>query len=143
MSRLSSEQSDVSADSLFHDISDNLEEHKSIPDPPMNQRLHNNSPNNKSPNTEIETDFLTILSKLRLKNINRIIFAHININSIRNKFHLLTSNLNGKIDILMISETKLDNSFPKSEFIIPGYTEPYRMDRNRHGGGILLYIAKK
>ena len=40
----------------------------------------------------------------------------------------------------MISETKLDSSFPKSEFLIPGFTEPYRFDRNRNGGGILLYI---
>ena len=40
----------------------------------------------------------------------------------------------------MISETKLDNSFPKSEFLLPGYTEPYRIDRNCHGGGIFLYI---
>ena len=90
--------------------------------------------------TDKDTDFLTILGKLRLKNVNRIIFANININSIRNKFHLLTSDINNKIDILMISETKLDNSFPNGEFIIPGYTEPYRMDRNSHGGGILLYI---
>ena len=97
----------------------------------MNQNLHN---------VEKETDFLTNLSNLRLKNVNRIIFAHININSIRNKFHLLTSNISGKIDILMISETKLDNSFPKREFIIPGFTKPYRIDRNCHGGGILLYI---
>ena len=72
--------------------------------------------------------------------MNRIIFAHININSIRNKFNLLTDNISDKIDILMISETKLDNSFPKSEFLLPGYTEPYRIDRNCHGGGILLYI---
>lgn len=91
--------------------------------------------------TNKDTDFLTILVKLRLKNMNRIIFAHININSIRNKFHLLTSDINNKIDILMISETKLDNSFPKGEFNIPGFTEPYRMDRNCHVGGILLYIT--
>ena len=97
----------------------------------MNQNLYN---------VEKDSDFLTNLSNLRLKNVNRIIFAHININSIRNKFHLLTSNINGKIDILMISETKFDNSFPKREFIIPGFTEPYRIDRNCHGGGILLYI---
>ena len=74
--------------------------------------------------------FLTILGK----------FAHININSIRNQFQILTSDINNKIDILMISETKLDNSFPNGEFIIPDYTEPYRMDINCHGGGILLYI---
>ena len=40
----------------------------------------------------------------------------------------------------MIYETKLDNSFPRNEFLIPGYTEPYRLDRNCHGGGILLYV---
>ena len=80
----------------------------------MNLSLRNNSPTNKKYNTELETNFLSTLSKLRIKN------AHININSILNKFHLLTSNLSGKIDILMISETKLDNSLPKSEFILPG-----------------------
>ena len=74
------------------------------------------------------------------KNVNKIIFAHININSIRNKLSQLTNDIHGKIDILMISETKIDNSFPKSEFIIPGFHEPYRQDRNCHGGGILLYI---
>ena len=107
------------------------EEHEFTPDLLMNQNLYN---------VEKDSDFLSNLSNLRLKNVNRIIFAHININSIRNKFHLLTGNISGKIDILMISETKLDNSFPKREFIIPGFTEPYRIDRNCHGGGILLYI---
>ena len=86
------------------------------------------------------TDFLTSLHTLRLKNVNRIIIAHININSIRNKFHLLTNDIRDKIDILMISETKLDKSFPKNEFLIPGFTEPYREDRNCHGGGIILYV---
>ena len=72
--------------------------------------------------------------------MNRIIIAHINIISIRNKFHLLTNNIRDKIDILMISETKLDNSFPKNAFLIPGFKEPYRAERNCHGGGILLYV---
>ena len=40
----------------------------------------------------------------------------------------------------MISETKLDNSFPNNEFLIPGFTEPYRLDRDSHGGGLLLYV---
>ena len=105
----------------------------------MNQSL-DNFPINRKYSTDIGTDFLTILGDLCLKNVKRIIFAHITINSIRNKFHLLTSEINDKIGILMISETKLVSSFPKSEFLIPGYTEPYRFDRNRHGGGILLYI---
>ena len=77
-----------------------------------------------------------VLKHISLKNVNRIIFDDININSIRNKFHLLKDNITDKIDTLMISETKLYNSFPKSEFVLPGYTEPCRIDC--HDGGIFI-----
>ena len=40
----------------------------------------------------------------------------------------------------MISETKLDSSFPNGQFQIHGYSEPYRFDRNGNGGGILVFI---
>ena len=40
------------------------------------------------------------------------------------------------IDILIISKTKLDSSFPNGQFQIHGYSEPYRLDRNRNSGGI-------
>ena len=40
----------------------------------------------------------------------------------------------------MISETKLDNSFPEGQLLIEGYSKPYRIDRNSHGGGIMLYV---
>ena len=109
------------------------EENKSIPE--LSQGYQN-----KQGVIENETHFVTQLSNLRLKNVNRIIFAHININSIINKFSQLTNNIHGKIDILMISKTKIDNSFHKNEFTIPAFTEPYRQDRNCHGGGISLYI---
>ena len=42
----------------------------------------------------------------------------------------------------MISERKLDNSFPKGQFLIPGYSAPYRIDRNCHGGGIMLFLRE-
>ena len=42
----------------------------------------------------------------------------------------------------MISETKLDPSFPNGQFHIHGFSEPYRFDRNGNGGGILLYIRE-
>ena len=45
------------------------------------------------------------------------------------------------VDILLISETKTDSSFPSAQFKIEGYTT-YRSDRNSNGGGILLYVAK-
>ena len=38
--------------------------------------------------------------------------AYININSLRNKFDMLRNSVSQHIDILMISETKLDDTFP-------------------------------
>ena len=52
------------------------------------------------------------LRSLRLKNVSKIILGHLNINSIRNKFDFLAHQVQGNIDILIISETKLDESFP-------------------------------
>ena len=43
----------------------------------------------------------------------------------------------------MISETKLDESFPSGQFLLDGYSVPFRFDRNGNGGGILLYIRSK
>ena len=41
----------------------------------------------------------------------------------------------------MISETKIEESFPLSQFMINGFSMPYRLtDRNAHGGGILVYF---
>ena len=42
----------------------------------------------------------------------------------------------------MISETKIDESFSKSQFLIKGFSDPFRIDQNVHGGGILLYVRE-
>ena len=46
----------------------------------------------------------------------------------------------GKLDILIVSETKIDDSFPTSQFMINGYSKPYRLDCSRFSGGLLVYI---
>ena len=81
-----------------------------------------------------------ILQSLRLKNCDRIIIGHLNINSIRNKLGLLGDMIQDKIDILLVSETKINSSFPKEQFRLNGYGDPYRLDRNTEGGGLLLYF---
>ena len=50
-----------------------------------------------------------MLNWMRKKNPNHIIIAHLNINLIRNKFEMLKE-VGNKIDILLISETKLGRS---------------------------------
>ena len=79
---------------------------------------------------------------MRLTCKNNLIIAHLNINSIRNKFDLLKELISNSIEILVISETKSDPSFPRGQFHIDGYMPPIRADRNRHGGGLLIYIKE-
>ena len=76
---------------------------------------------------------------LRLKNPNRLICAHLNINFLGNKIDLLIDIIKNNIDMLIISETKLDSSFPNGQFQIYSYSESYRFDRNGNGGGILVF----
>ena len=39
-----------------------------------------------------------------------------------------------KIDIFLISEIKLDSSFPSGQFVIKGYSTLFRLDKNQNGG---------
>ena len=76
---------------------------------------------------------------MRLSCKNNLIIADLYINSIRNKFDLLKELVSDSIDILALSETKLDGSFPSSQFHIEGYMPPIRADRNRNEGGLLIF----
>ena len=60
----------------------------------------------------------------------------------RNKFDSLADIVNNNIDILVISETKLDLSVLTGQFHISDFFEPYSFDRNGNGGGIFLYICE-
>ena len=71
-----------------------------------------------------------------------IIVDHLNINSIRNKFDALSFIIDTNINILLISETKLDDLFSSAQFKLKGFCIPYRLDRNSKGGGLLLYFGE-
>ena len=91
---------------------------------------------------EHEENVLKILKSTRMKNVNRLIIAHININTLSNKFEFLKLLVQDNIDILVITETKLDNSFPSRQFTINGFNLPFRLDRNTDGGGVLVYLRE-
>ena len=91
---------------------------------------------------EYTDDPADILKKIKVKHLTRLIFGQLNINSIRNKFDLLKMQIKGNIDILVITESKLDRSFPSQLFFFEGYAMPYRIDRNANGGGLLIYIRE-
>ena len=86
--------------------------------------------------------FAEYLPAFLTKFLTKLVCTHLNINSLRNKTNLLANITKDKIDILMISETKLDSSFPKGQFHLHGFSEPYRLDRNGNGDGILVFICE-
>ena len=65
------------------------------------------------------------LRKMKIWFRDILIIAHLNINSIRNKFDSLSFMVENNADILRISETKLDDSFPSGQFKICGFSTPY------------------
>ena len=76
---------------------------------------------------------------LRSKNAGNIIFSYLNINSTREKFENLCELVAGNVDILCIAETKLYPSFPNSQYLIPGFHKPLRMDVSSQTGELLVY----
>ena len=81
---------------------------------------------------------------MRLKNLNKLIIGHLNINSIRGKFEALKEFVKNNLDILVVSETKLDHTFPVNQFHMEGY-RIIRQDRKingQYGGGVIVFIRE-
>ena len=79
-----------------------------------------------------------ILNSANIKNI--LVLAQLNINSLRYKFDSLKCLVKDKIDLLVVTETKLDESFLSTQFSIDGFSKPVRLDRTSQGGGIIIFI---
>ena len=65
---------------------------------------------------------------------------HLNINGLQNKYDelkLLNDTL--KAHIIVISEAKIDRSYPNSQFNIQGYYM-FRKNRKKGGGGLMVYF---
>ena len=46
------------------------------------------------------------------------------------------------LDYFIVSETKLDSSFPSAQFHINGYQVRARRDRDKSGGGLIEFVRK-
>ena len=66
------------------------------------------------------------------------LLSHLNINSIQNKLkelrHIV---MESKVQIMAVSETKIDASYPDSQFHIPGY-HLHHPDRKKGSGRVLM-----
>lgn len=82
------------------------------------------------------------LGKLRIENINKLIISTLHMNSVSSKFDQLKCLLQGKVDTLVLTESKLNSSFRANQFLIEGYFKLFIVDRNRNKGGVLSYIRE-
>ena len=71
------------------------------------------------------------------------LIGYLYINSLRNKI-IDVRELIGRLqlDYFVISETKLDSSFPSAQFHIGDYEIRNRRDRNKSGGGLTEFVEK-
>ena len=81
-----------------------------------------------------------LLKKLRVRNPNKIIIGSLNINSLPNEFQQLKDIVMLYIDILILTEIRLVDTFPAVQFLVSGFSKPCKLGRNRNGEGVLIYI---
>ena len=97
--------------------------------------------NNSFSNLDLD---LYKLQLLKQKYHSNPFISYLNINSLSNKIDALRQIWKtAPLEILCVDETKLDSSFPNSQFRIDGYIfSPYRRDRDNHGGGKMVFIRE-
>ena len=84
---------------------------------------------------------LEMLQNDRLKFLYNPLTAYLNINSLRNKVIDLGEILKDfPLVYLAISETKLDESLPNSQFKLNRYE--IRARRDKHGGGLIEFVRQ-
>lgn len=87
--------------------------------------------------------FVEELVKFRKENLQKLAIAYLNINSIKSKYIMATEIIYQKlVDIFVLAETKIDESFSDAQFSVEGY-QLYRKDRTIAGGGLLAYVSKE
>ena len=108
------------------------------------RRVSNSSVNKSTNSSDIDSsrpndiDQIWELKKIRLKNPNNVVLGNLNINFISRKFEQLKYLISNHVDILVLTETKLNKTFATSSFLIDGFSSPFRLNRNRKGGSILI-----
>ena len=79
--------------------------------------------------------------EFRINNLNKIIVGHLNVNFFPDKLDAIKTIIPSNIDIMIFSKTKLDASYPTSQFFIEGFLNPFRLDRNSNW--VFLYMLEK
>ena len=93
-------------------------------------------------NIRAKGNAFTSTKSIKAKHPKNLFFGNLNVNAIRNKFVSTQELIKRTFDIFLISETKINDSFPNAQFKIEGY-KSFRKDRDTFRGGLLFYVNEK
>ena len=83
------------------------------------------------------------LQEDRLTNRKNPLIGYLHINSLRNKITDLSVIMKTlSLDYLILSGTKIDESFSTSRFNVEGYEIRARRDREKYGGGLIKFVRR-
>ena len=86
---------------------------------------------------------LQMLHDSKFEYPKNLLCGYLNINSLRKKIYdLRLIILDVPIDYFVISEAKLDNSFPNAQLTINNYEIRARRKRDKRGGGLIEFVRK-
>ena len=92
--------------------------------------------------TNLINDNVNGTRNLRNSYPENMIIGHLNVNSLGMKFMEVSDLVvNGRFEVLVLSETKLDNSNRDSLYEIENYSM-YRQDKQSNSGGMMIYVSK-
>ena len=84
-----------------------------------------------------------LLQKDRRQYLNNPLIGYLNINSVRNKIADLQIFIqNIPLDYLVLSETKVDESFPNAQFNLDGYKIRARGNGDENVGGLIVFVRR-
>ena len=103
-------------------------------DRPINPTVDNSKSlsRNNSAEEKVENDVFPPVTAHRLQNAKNVTIGVLNVNSLRNKIGTVEELVTNNIDICLLSETEIDESFPNQQFNISNY-KSFCRDRNKHG----------
>ena len=111
-----------------------------------NQKL--SEPINANPETQnttlkgaskLHSDSISRFKMRKVENFDYVIVENLNINSISSKFDEFRLMISDLFGVIIVTETKLDDSFQEGQFCIDGFSIIHRLERNRNGGQLIIY----
>ena len=108
----------------------------------VNQNADTESTESIANEPENHVEIQNEIRKVRCTYMNNMIISHLNVNSINQKFNEVKDLIvRSKFEVIILSETKIDDSYRDALFEIENYNM-YRQDKRSNSGGIMIYVSK-